>query len=220
MCSNLGILESVEHWKFGSGYEPGRKLVAGGRDISTGRWPDVIADWEQKRRLEGDCKRGFFFDMRAKILSLSLSAQSPCVPEDEKKPVEYRFTVTPTRCAVPVLILAYSLLVAFVGIYKSHCLSELRRDFWFQPPKPAPPPKSAMEKAKERFQVLKLLCFGAFVSGVLGRAVMPMAVLRPPVTVSRCRLAPYAVGTSPTVLRGAPGSLAALLGGRGVETRA
>ena len=165
MCSNLDLLESVEQWKFGSS-EPGRLLEAGGRDISTGRWSEVLRGGQ--RRLQDDCAPDTFGDIRAKILSLSLSATAPCVPEDDRKPVVYKFTVTPARCAFPGFVLGYSILVAFTGIVKSR-IAEMRHDFWFKAAKPPEPPKPAQQKAIERLAVLKVLCFAAFLSGILGR---------------------------------------------------
>merc|ERR1719409_852583 len=110
-------------------------------------------------------------------MTLSWSAKAKCVPADEKKPVVYKFTVTLARCVMPGMILGYSLLISFVGIYKSRCLAERRHDFWFKPPKEPEPPKSAKEKAKARLLILKVLCFGAFLSGVLGRAAVPIAMI-------------------------------------------
>ena len=46
----------------------------------------------------------------------------------------------------------------------------------FKPPKPPAPPKTAMQKTKERLKILRLLCFGAFLSGILGRAAVPLGL--------------------------------------------
>merc|ERR1719506_818897 len=74
------------------------------------------------------------------------------------------------------MILGYSLLIATVGIVKSR-IAEKRHDFWFKPPKDPGPPKTAKQKAKERLKILKVLCFGAFLSGVLGRLAVPLGAI-------------------------------------------
>ena len=133
MCSNLDLLASVEQWKFGpevtqlniGSAGTDRLLSAEASDFST-----AVALRSEHRRLENDCKPSLFEDLRAKVLSMSLSAEAPCVPKDEKKPVEYTFTVTPNRCAMPGIVLGYSLLIAFVGIVKSR-IAVPRHDFWF-----------------------------------------------------------------------------------------
>ena len=130
----------------------------------------------EERRLQEDCPPNTFGDIRMKLLTLDLSAVAPCVPEDEKKPVVYKFTVTPKRCALPGIVLGYSLLIAITGIVKSR-IAPHRHDFWFKPPKDPEPPKTAKQKAKERLKILKVLCFGAFLSGVLGRLAVPLGAL-------------------------------------------
>ena len=95
------------------------------RNLNRSR-PEFLEEPKQRRLSEDDCETSFFEDARFKLLTLDLSAEAPCVPEDDKKPVVYKFTVTPKRCALPVIVLFYSLLIAFTGIIKARPLNKDR----------------------------------------------------------------------------------------------